>query len=63
MATAIDHLRSEHKYKQILVECGVSTTKDYYMSEDLDMPIDTLMLSIFGGEISKDCIGPVFPSL
>ena len=27
------------------------------------MPFDTLILSIFGGRISSDCVGPVMPSL
>ena len=34
-------------------------------SFDMDtwMPFDTLILSIFGGRISPDCVGPVMPSL
>ena len=71
LAEAVKYLQKEHKYKQILVECGPSITRDYYMRDlDLeveqpscDMPMDTLLLTIYNGEISPDCVGPVFPSL
>lgn len=29
----IRDLQTRHKYKQILVECGVNTTAEYYTSE------------------------------
>lgn len=29
----LDTLRTKYKYEQILVECGVSVTKPYYMKE------------------------------
>lgn len=71
LATAVKHLQDVHKYKQILVECGPSTTKDLYMrpldmevdAPDCDMPMDSLMLTVYNGLVPAECIGPEFPSL
>ena len=33
LRSAIKYLQKEHKYKQILVECGPSSTRPYYLSD------------------------------
>lgn len=33
LSKCLDTLRNKYKYEQILVECGVSTTKPYYMKQ------------------------------
>ena len=71
---AIDYLQEKYSYKQILVECGVSTTKQYYEGDPiihnekedsykLQSPFDTLLLSIFQGHIDPACVGPLFPTM
>ena len=70
LQNSIDYLRQKYGYEQILVECGVSTTKEYYeplYSEDdpdyvgKSTPFDLLYLSIFRGKLHPSCVGPIFP--
>ena len=63
LPSALEYLRATYGYKQILVECGASTTQPYYASESAGLPFDTLLLSIYKGPIHPSCVGQVFPSL
>ena len=71
---SISYLQKAYNYKQILIECGISTTKQYYEGDpiihnekddtySLQCPFDSVLLSIFRGYIDPSCIGPLYPTL
>jgi len=44
------------------VEAGISTVGPYYYKEIDENPIDTILLTVYNGELSSEAIGPPFPS-
>lgn len=56
LANALEHLKQQYEF--ILVECGITSTEQYYTQDDpKNNPIDLLMLSVLQGSIDKSCIG------
>lgn len=71
LANAIDYLRTKYNYEQVLVECGNSTTKEYYepyYNEEtkkiskLPTLFDLVYVAVYRGPIHPSCVGPVFPN-
>lgn len=47
----------------ILSEIGPTTFKNILRGSEGENPIDFILISVYEGQISKECIGPVFPSI